>query len=497
MGINDLGLMPKTVAILQENGIATFDDLLLLDDASLNNMKGLSQHRAMKVRECIEKWRETHEETLPVIADDMSIDNLKEANERTVVVDGTVIELSQEKSDDGKTIRNFLNNQRNSDRNSEIFAKYFGRSGATLEEVAIEYGLTRERVRQICNRYLEKIKRGFKTNKIDPEILATIDQAAEERTEISMVNVFDGLLGKEGVVRVVVSIYPERFDIIRHKRLNGEWLVKKNDNIKSMIDYLLKTLRERENPMRVEEVLALFPIKEDMLFSIEDVIEKDGYVTVSTNKRVMGKVPIIKSFLANIARPASIQEISDKTGLTLNQVRGAVADKNLFENVGKSLYDSVDANYSDLTPSELARNILIAEDSAIPVKRVVDYILRYNYSGLSERDVMIELFAKDGSGVFHADGYVLLREWGLDKIEETAKRNYTVSLKEAIMNVASMLDTIFDAQQVSEKIKEVYNGDASDNIYSVKSYLNILAKDNKIIEVGKNTGCYRLPKERE
>ncbi len=471
--IDELGLTPITVSVLRKNGIETFDDLLLLDDASIKGLDGLSRHRAVKVCECIKKWRNVFDANEARLCQDFS-SGLNE----TIVYD---------------SIGLYLKDQGVWNRNIEIFASYYRTPKLTLDEIALERKITRERVRQICGRCLNIVAKGFRNNVINHTILEKIEEAAEKKTEISMVDVSDGLLGREGLIRVVVAIYNKEFKIVSSQKWNGKWLVRKDENIKTMIDYLSKTLQERDTPMSIKDVLSIFPINEDMLLSIKNIVEKDGYVTLSTNKMVTGRIPRIKNYLAKVNRPSSIQEISENTGLTLNQVRGAVTDKNEFENVGKSVYDSVDANYIDLSPSEMAKNILLAENRAISVQQIIKYVKKYDYSDLSDRDILIDLFSRSEPIVYHMDGYVLLKEWGPEKIQKPERRGYTIELKEAIRTVIPRMEYIFDAEQILEEVKKEFGNDTSNSLNSVKGYLNSLVKDNVIVEVGKNTGCYRRP----
>ena len=469
--VTELGLMPKTAVILENNGITTLDDLLLLDEPSLNEITGLSYHRATKVRECAKKWRN-------ILEDDAVEYNAK-----------------QDRVDANKSVGAYLKTKDDSLRNIEMFAQYFSSPNATLEDVSSEFGVTRERVRQICKRYLSDIRTGFYSGKIDSVIMDAIEKAAEAKTEISMVDISDELLGKETTVRAVVGAFPERFELIKTRKLNGEWLVDKDEDVKNMIDYLSKILQERDAPMKIEDVLTIFPINEEMLLSMQNVIEKDGYVTLSTNKIVVGRIPKIKNYLLSICRPASIQEIADGTGLTANQVRGAVSDKNYFENVGKCVYDSVEINYLDLSPSKLAKNLLLAEGKPIKVQRIVKYVLKYDYSDLSERDVLIELFARGDSEVYHSDGYVLLKEWGREMIKESIpkREKYAVELRDAIRYIVREMSGVFDARMVLEKVIDTYGDSVSNNLSSVRSVLSVLVKRGEIVEVGKHTGCYRRP----
>ena len=463
--VEELGLMPKTAEILRANHINTLDDLLLLDSASLSELEGLSEHRAAKVRECIEKYREI----------ELGKTQYATPNE-------------QEEPNRDRSVSEYLKEQKIKSRNIEIFAKYYTNSGVTLEDIAEEYSVTRERVRQICNKCLVEIRNGLSTQQIDSNILETIELAAEEKTEINMVNVSDELLGKTGLVRIIALIYWDEFEIIKSSKLNGEWLTKREEDVKNTIDRLSKTLQERETPMLIEDVLTIFSINEDMLLSIKNIIEKDGYVTLSTNTFVTGRMPRIKNFLLKIGRPASILEISEGTGLTINQVRGAVSDKHEFENVGKSIYDSADASYAELTPSELARNILLAENRALSVSQIVKYVQRYDCSDLSERDILIDLFSGEEKTVRYLDDYVLLNEWGAEKIEAPARRNFSVDLRTAVEKVIPEMDYIFDADQIAEGIKKKYGDSASSNINSIRAYLCALAKEDVIIEVGKHSG---------
>ena len=471
--IEMLGLMPKTVSILHENGVNTLDDLLLLNDSVIFNMDGLSYHRAVKVRDCKQKCKKV-------------LEKLERASSLDIAP-----ELYKTSYD---SISELLANQ-GRPRNVELFVKYYTVPGMTLDKLASEYDITHERARQICDNILAKVRNGLKNGLVNPELMASIERAAEAKTEIHLIDVSDKLLGKEGLVKVIARVYPDKIEILKMPKLNGVWVTKKEDNVKNMIDYLSKMLNERESPMRTEEMLSLFPISKDMLFSIKNIVEKDGYITLSTNKMVTGKVSKIKEYLMTIGRPASMREISDNTGLGLGQVRGAVSNKNEFENVGRCVYDSTSADYSDLTPSALAKNLLLAEGKPIKVQRIVKYVLKYDYSDLSERDVLIELFARGDSEVYHSNGYVLLKEWGREMIEKSIPKRgkYAVELRDAIKNVVKEISGIFDARIVLEKVKNTYGDNASNNLSSVRSVLSVLAKRGDIVEVGKHSGCYRLP----
>ncbi len=66
-------------------------------------------------------------------------------------------------------------------------------------------------------------------------------------------------------------------------------------------------------------------------------------------------------------------------------------------------------------------------------------------------------------------------------------------MRDAILSVIKEMDSVFDAEMVLERIKEKYGDRASDRISTIKASLNVLSKTNEVIEVGKNTGCYRRP----
>lgn len=68
-----------------------------------------------------------------------------------------------------KSVRNFCNNHcsENPERNASIIKERF-LSGATLQSLGDKYGLTRERVRQICNSYIKYAK------KCDKDLINTI-----------------------------------------------------------------------------------------------------------------------------------------------------------------------------------------------------------------------------------------------------------------------------------------------------------------------------------
>lgn len=473
--IENLGLSVRAENALKRNGINTLAQMMEFSDEDFMKMRGFGKNCVDEIREIITEWLSLSQEELDEVVSEYN-------NKRIGYMIG-----EQKKMEVGE----YLNSLKGGERLISILKDYYVTTPRlTLDDVGREYDVSRERIRQIIERSLRKVREGILKGAIDYNCIETIKQAAEKKTELSLINVSDSIFGRVGLIRIICAVYDSELEIVSTKRIHGEWLVKKGDKVGKMIDMLSRMLSDRDLPMRAEDVLTIFSIPEEMLFSVVNLIEKDGYVTLSTNKRATGtgRFEILRNFIKNVGRPVSINEIVDGTGMTFNQVRGSLCNKEEFVNVGKSVYDLVDEEYEDLSLSELARNILLAEDKALKISKVIEYIQRYR--DIDYFVIAKELFSNSDSILYRHDGYVLLNEWGMDKIVAPKKRHYNVLLEDAIMDVVSEIDDMFTAGDISAALREKFGGSVTTNINTIKQKLSMLAQQEKIASIGHHTGCY-------
>ncbi len=478
LSVKALGLSARTMNVLEKNGVDSLDKLMGYSDDELMRLPGFGKVCLIETKELIGKWLSLSEEELQD-----AVETYRTQGIGGVFDDGAKMEVGE-----------FLGTTRHGKRLVDIFIRYFATDPRpTLDEISQDYGVTRERIRQIINKGLNRVRMGILRGEIKYDCIEVVKKAAEDKTEISLIDVSDRIFGRTGFVRLLAAIYDNELKIINVKKLYGEWLVRKEDNVSKMIDVLSNTLRDRDLPMKVEDVLTLFPINEEMLLSIKNVVEKDGYVTLSTNKIATGtgRFEMISSVIKKAGRPVSVNEIIRGTGLTFNQVRGSLSNNEEFVNVGKSVYDLADEEYLNLSLSDLARNILLAEDRALKISKVVDYIQRYrSYMDYNDYEIISELLSDPKPTIYRHDGFFLLNEWGLDKIEPPKQRHYSIMLEDAIMDVVLEMEGIFTAGEIAVALRNKYSGAVSTNLNSIKQRLGDLAQQEKIIRVGDYTGCF-------
>ena len=457
-GITSAGFSARTTNALINGGINSVGDLMRCSRNDLLEMRGLGTKCLKEIMSYLTK-----------------IENCE-----------SIFSASEEQV----SLGDFWAGLKQKDRNQQCLVEYYnGGYKVTYEVISQKYGVSRERIRQIIAKGLKKIRSAFERGAIKTDIIHIISEAADKRTEINTVDVSDGVFSNAGAVRLLAAVFPDEIKIIKHNSLNGEWLTRKNDNVDTALQKLIGDLNYRPNPISVNEVVSIYGINEDMLMSINSIIEKDGYVTSSKNKKATGtdRYTIISDYLRSINRPASIQEISDRTSLSLNQVRGAIDhNKSDFINVGQSIYDLIDADYSGKTIEMIAKKILVAEGKALKVDRVVSYVKRY----LDESNERIIRTILCSTLLKHNDSYILLSEWGDDKIKHFKPKSYAISIWDAIQTIINNSNEIFDAEKMSEAIKAKFGDSVSDNTNSIRAALIKLADSGLIRKAGANTGCY-------
>ena len=471
--IDMLGLSNRASNALRKNGINNLSELMEYSENELLSMPGVGRTCAEEIQKEVNKWSSFSAEELEIAE--------KEYDERKKCE----YELEPFKLSFNDYVECNLN-----EKTINILEAFFARTPrTTLDSIGKENGITRERVRQILISVIKKFRKAIQNDDIDCSDIEVVKKAAEEITEISFVNVHnDSFIGRTGLVRLIASIYDDEIKIISHKRLHGEWVAKKEYDIAKAIDNIVGMLGRRDSPMKIEDVLIIFPIPEEMLLSIENIIEKEGYITLSTNKIASGtsRDEILRNFLHRVGRPVSVDETVNATGLSESQVRSRFSNSDLFVNVGKSVYDLAYADYSDESVSILTRNILLAENRALKLDAVIKYVQKYRE--MDDWDVSRELLYCPSPIVYRKNEYILLNEWGLDKIEIPVQKHYLIRLEDAIMDVVSEIVT---AGEIATKLRDKYGGAVSTNLNSVKQSLGVLAQQERIARVGNNTGCYR------
>ena len=375
------------------------------------------------------------------------------------------------------------------DRNFDILVEYYNcGSEASYQEIGEKNQISRARVQQIVAMGTKRLQEAFNGGLFGEELEDILDEYANNRTELHSINIEDEYFTVVGIIYLVSSFEGSKYQVYTNKNLNGEWFIMSDDRLGKLLGVLMDELRHRSEPLLVSEIERIYSINDDMLMSIKGIIEKDGYVTHENNKFVTGtdRHTIVTDYLESVNRPVSISEIANNTILSVNQVRGALCDKRIYINVGKSVYDLAERDYKDSSIVDLIIGILTAEDRALSTETVFKYIRRYK--SLSEQDFSLILL--DAPGIQKHDDYLLLDGWGLDKIKKASRGEYYIKLEDAVLDIINRSEELFDFEKISEELNK-YDGKVSTNPNSIKATLVRLAEKNLITRVGgARTGCY-------
>ena len=450
-----LGLSNRTTNALKRNNVLCLKDLVVLSNMDLLMMRGLGVNSVVEINEFLAEY-------------------------------GGV---SEKKKCEQYSFGDYWRKAQSDDRNLEVLVSYYnGGNDITLQDVGEKYGVTRERIRQLIKKGTERIYKAYINGLIDKDIVDRIEEYANKRTEIHLVNTSDSYFSCVGISYLMTAIAPKKYKIYKSAKINGQWFVKNGDNVNSIINILYDELRYRPEPLAISDVEKIYSISEDMLLSIKDVIEKDGYVTLKSNKRAAGtdKNTIVEEFIESLNRPASVSEIAIGTGFSESQVRGVISKKNEFKNVGRSIYDLDYQRYDDATIDELVEKIMIAEDRALTIDNIYDSIC--NYRNISKEELAYELI--ESSRTYRSGDYYLLNGWDESKIETNVRNVYDLQLRDVVFEIINETDEVYDCDKVSERIKK-YGDAVSQNTHSIKMTLATLARDGMIRRVGtKTSGCY-------
>lgn len=477
--IKALGLSTRATNALLRNGVTNIRELLAVPEVNLYAMRGIG---------------------VTVLEEILATRGVIEASG---VNDSTMLEaIMASKAERAAkefptfSFGDYLKNICKRDQTFQITLEYYNNySRGTMKIIGDNYGITRSRVQQVIAKCTERLRIAYMAGTVKSDTVSHFDNYAIQKTEIHTIVSDDPYFTGPGLAHLMSSFRFSKYKVFSNANINGKWLVFADDNVSETFSLLISDLKYRDTPLKISDVEMLYGINDNMLMSVKGIIEKQGYVTHESNKYSTGKDRhfIVRKYLEAVDRPASINELANNTSLTFQQVRGAISDKDKYINVGKSIYDLVDRKYEDKNIDDLAEMILTAEDRALKVDQVINFIKKYR----NVDDYMVT-YALLGSDKIKSIGdYYLLMDWSADKIQKKKKANYSIGLDEAVLEIISSSDEIYDFEKVSEALKK-YGDSVSRVSNSIKTTLIRLADRNLIKRVGgARTGCYKRVSDKQ
>ncbi len=260
-----------------------------------------------------------------------------------------------------KISQNFLSPLK--EREKEVILRrfgLFGREKETLESIGRDFGVCRERIRQIEKAALEKIKKDKKgKEKIFKVIFAEFKRRGGVRSE-------EALISEKGREIIFLLNLEEKFKRIKgDEKFSPFWTIGKNYylKLKRFCANLVKYFRKEKKLLKFDEISKIFKIKREILRSYLEISKlvkanEEGYFGLVSWPEITPKGVKDKAYLVlkKMQRPLHFTEIAAKIkGAKVETVHNELIRDPRFVLVGRGIYALAEWGY---WPGELKDIIL-------------------------------------------------------------------------------------------------------------------------------------------
>lgn len=314
-----------------------------------------------------------------------------------------------------EVVSNLLKNLFN--REEDILRKRFGLSGQkkeTLEEIGQSYKVTRERIRQIENMGIEKIKRNKNFKQIISPIESTLTSVIERHGGImsedflirTILNITgDTSLNRNCTIFIISELLNDKFKKVKESdelRLSWKLKITSDDLLYKTINKLVEIISKKNYPLKFQELLDLFKkddfyqnnqnrLTDDIIFSyleISQKISKNPFEEYGlkvwgsiTPKRMNDKIYLI---LKKNKKPLHFTEITrlineanfDKKKAYAPTVHNELILDNKYVLVGRGIYALAEWGYKPGVVSDILFDILKKTDKPMTREELVNEVLK-------------------------------------------------------------------------------------------------------------------------
>lgn len=267
-----------------------------------------------------------------------------------------------------------------------------GRPHATLEKIGREFGVTRERIRQIEKNALRKLSRNVVNTK-----LHTFNQYAN-----ILIQKYDGVVLEEKLVSELLSLVnnAEGIDVPAVK-LSVE-LDSNLEKVPNTINYYpyfkLKTIERKEIMNIAERVIAFLGGKSD-IESIDEVLK---HLESKTGKKwakqfvlscleLDRRIKIVKKGIGLSAwRHINPRTLRDKILYILNEVQKPMHYVEIANRISEARFDQKNINV------QAVHNELIRDDSFVLIGRGIYALRKWGYTDGTVAEVIAEILKEKG-----------------------------------------------------------------------------------------------------
>lgn len=362
----------------------------------------------------------------------------------------------------------------------------------TLEEVSAEYNVTRERIRQIEKKALERMRRGVQYGLVDTRVRDILYHCADRSTPLSEIPDLLADYHKEGLVYLYSAILPKELMVYKSDYLNESLLIRSQNReyFDKQIQDIRKYLNEQVELVSVGVVQDLFQGSRDLIMRLTGIVIKDNQVALSTNKRALGvsKVHNIIGVLREAGRPLSIEEIAVATHYEYGSVRGVVFHSQEIVNVGQSIYALKEQGYFNFDTDGMMKYILKEKGVPILTNELIGLVKGYRkvtdgavYRILAERPEDFQQLE---------GGYVALREWGYENEADRSTRYYLVAVTDAILKVLEEAEVPLSQNEITMSMEMMFGDETSLNPKTIYAALKRLDEEGAIEKTSDGRAAY-------
>lgn len=302
-----------------------------------------------------------------------------------------------------------------SDKEEDILRRRYGLNGKkeeTLEEIGRFYQVTRERIRQIENSTIQKIRQAKEFNNLIHSVESMITSLLHQHGGVMEKNYFytkllsfigDTEINKNSVNFITSRLLDSKYKNLSNGDFKSSWQLKSQgiDILKKTIEVILKILNEKGRPLSGEEILQQFRqsdlFKERSEFFTDDVII--SYLKVSkkisanpfedyglaswgsiTPKRINDKIYLIMRKQGQPLHFTKIAELINKAGFDQKKAYPPTVHNELILNkeyvlVGRGIYALKEWGYNPGVVADVLEEILRHEENPLSRDELVKKVL--------------------------------------------------------------------------------------------------------------------------
>ncbi len=269
-----------------------------------------------------------------------------------------------------------------SEKEREIISLRFGfgnQKEKSLEEIGKKYKISRERVRQIIEKVIEKAKKFF-----DPKILDPLFEEINSKGGAKLEEEIKSEKGKE----VIFLLYLDsRFERVKKTKTHFSfWVTNKNakEKVKNILSQLEKIFEKEKKPLTLKEIGEIFKEKEEVLreyLKISRLIgEREGVFGLKKWPEISPKTAKEKAYLIlkKLQKPLHFRELAKLCKIKEERtLHNALIKNEEFVLVGRGIYGLKEWGYYEGTTKEVLIRILKEKGKALSKEEILEEIKKH------------------------------------------------------------------------------------------------------------------------